>query len=447
MTKKLLTLLITMMLSISSFASTDLIDVGLSTINLDLPEGVPLSGFGQPSRRMKGGMDIKNKYPYCFFFKPNEGVLDPVNVRTMALRKDGKLVVFISMDVVGITNDFVKVLVKRLKDYGITRDNLNLSGTHTHAGPGALSHSFVLGLIAADIFNQKLFNHVMLKVEQSVIKAILNLEPAYLYDLTYKTAGLQKNRRGHPGHFDPNARLLLAKNIKGDWLGGIFNYAIHGTFYGGSNLKLSADAPGAMVNALENQFNTLNLFSNSKPTILFINGAEGDVAPHRVGGRNNIAAMGTSISSQTMENLPNARPVLNPKIKFNQEKVFVGIPRLNIKKCIDSPKFSKLIPGFLKLPLIKLFPMKTVLSTVTIGDLTMMTWPGEPTTTVGYQLADMAIKAGHKRPWLLGLTNDHLSYFTTKAEQKEGGYEACSSFYGHKGTKRIIKKYSKMLTK
>ena len=447
MTIKIITILCTYMLSFSTFASTDLIDVGLSTIDLDLPEGVPLSGFGQPSRRMKGGMDIKNKYPYCFFFKPNEGVLDPVQVKTMALRKDGKLVVFISMDVVGITNDFVKVLVKRLKHYGITRDNLNLSGTHTHAGPGALSHSFILGIIAADIFNQKLFDHVIAKVEKSVINAILNFEPAYLYDLTYKTAGLQKNRRKNAGHFDPHARILLAKNIQGDWLGGILNYAIHGTYYGGSNMKLSADVPGALSNGLEKQFHSLNMLKKNRPTFLFINGAEGDVAPKRIGGRNNITAMGNSISTQTMNNLDKARPILNPQISFKQEKVFVGIPRLTIKKCIDSPKFSRFIPGVLKIPLIKAFPMKTVLSTIKIGDLTMLTWPGEPTTSVGYQLRDAVIKTGNKRPWLLGLTNDHLSYFTTKKEYKEGGYEACSSFYGHRGTKRIIKKYVKMLTK
>jgi neutral ceramidase len=445
MITKLIAILFTFV-SLSTFASSDLIDVGLSTVNLDLPKGVPLAGYGQPARRIKGGMDIKNKYPYCFFFRPNEGVLDAINARTMVLRKDGKLVVFISLDVVGITTDFVQSLAKRLKDYGITRDNLNLSGTHTHAGPGAISHSFILGVIAADIFNQKVFDHVIAKVEQSVVKAILNLEPAYLYDLTYKTKGLQRNRRKKPGHFDSNARLLLAKNIKGDWLGGIFNFAIHGTSLGGSNLKLSGDIPGAMVNSLEKNFQALNMLTEKLPTILFINGAEGDVSPKR-GGHDQMSTLSDSISLQTMNNLYKARPVLNPVISFKRKKVFVGIPKISLSNCIDHPKIRKFIPRFLKIPLIKLLPMKTSLSTITIGDLTMMTWPGEPTTSVGFQLADVAIKAGHNNPWLFGLTNDHLSYFTTKEEYRSGSYESCSSFYGNKGTNRILKKFSKMLAK
>ena len=453
MTVKIISVLFALLINIctnNSYASnttSDLIDVGLSTVNLDLPKGVPLGGFGQSIRRVEGGIDLKNKYPYCYFFKPNEGVLDPVHVRTMALRKDGKLIVFISMDVVGITRDFVSALVKRLKDYGITNDNLNFSATHTHAGPGALSHRFLLGVMAADIFNKKVFNHVMQKVEQSVIKAILNLEPSYLYDLTYKTIGLQRNRQKRTGHFDPNARLLLAKNIKGDWLGGIINYAIHGTFYLGKNLKLSADVPGAMVHALENEFNSLNMLTKVKPTFLFINGAEGDVAPKRIGGRGNIAAMGNSITQQTRQHMNQIRPILNPKISFKRKKVFVGVPRLNLKNCFTSPKINKFLPKFLNIPLFKAFPMTSYLSTVTIGDLTMMTWPGEPTTSMGYKLQDIAIKAGHLNPWVFGLSNDHLSYFTTKKEYTSGNYESCSSFYGYKGGKRILKKFSTMLAK
>jgi neutral ceramidase len=446
MITKIITALCMFLLSISIFASSDLIDVGFSTVNLDLPKGVPLAGFGQMERRVKGGIDLKNKYPYCYFFKPNEGVLDPVHVRSMALRKDGKLTVFVSMDIVGITKDFVTSLIKRLKDYGITKDNLSFSATHTHSGPGALSHRFILGLLAADIYNKKVFNHVIQKVEQSVIKAILNFEPAYLYDLKFKTTDLQRNRQNKPGHYDPHARFLLAKNIKGDWMGGILNYAIHGTFYLGNNVKLSADAPGALIHALENQFKSLNMFSDVKPTFLFINGAEGDVAPRRIGGRNNIAAMGTSISIQTMNHLDQIRPILNPQIKFKSKKIFVGIPRLNLKHCIGSPKYNRFIPKFVNIPLIKIFPMKSVLSTVSIGDVTMLTWPGEPTTSIGYQLRDIAKKAGRNNTWVLGLTNDHLSYFTTEKEYKSGKYESCHSFYGYKGAKRILKKYAKMLS-
>ena len=424
--------------------TSDSVSIGLSTTDLEPLAGTPLAGFGSPKRRVKGFIDLKGKHPYSFFFAPSKGQLDPIYTRAMVVRKNNKLVVFVSADFTGITSDFVNELAKRLKPYGVTRDNLFVSGTHTHSGPGALSKRFALAILAADLFNKKVFNHIMGRVVSNVEKAFSLVQPAYLYDLTYKTINLQKNRRERPGHFDSNARLLLAKNLQGDWLGGILNYAIHGTALGGSNLHFSGDVPGAIVSTLEIEMSKLNLLTDKLPTVLFINGAEGDVAPIR-GGLEGMKEISTSFAAQTLAVLDKARPVLNPIISYQTKRIWVGFPKVNIKACIDDKKLRKFISKFLSVPLVPLMPMKASISQVNIGDLTFLTWPGEPTTDIGYQLQQLAKDSGREYPWVLGLTNDYLAYFTTKEEFKNGGYEACSSLYSYRGGRRILKNYKKIL--
>lgn len=442
--KKHLLLALFLLIPVQVFALEDMAEIGLSTTHLDLPVGVPLAGYGSPKRRVKGLMDLKGKHPYTFFFAPSEGKMDPIKTRAMVIRKNGKMVVFVSADFTGITSDFVKALAERLKPFGVSRENLIVSGTHTHSGPGAMSKRFALAILAADLFNKKVFNHVMEKIVHNVMQAIYTMKPGHLYDLTFPTKNLQRNRRERPGHFDSHARILLAKDQQGEWLGGMLNYAIHGTALGGSNKLLSADVPGAIVNQLEDDFQNLNLFGAKKPTFLFVNGAEGDVAPIQ-GGQEGMKMIGESFSEQALEHLPLARPILNPVVNFKSKNVFLGFPKFNIRACVESPKIRKFIAKFLAVPLGTLMPLKSRLTSVQVGDITMMTWPGEPTTDLGLRLQGLAKSKGHAHPWVLGLTNDYTAYYTTKKEFNHGGYEACSSLYSYRGGRRILKGYKKLL--
>jgi hypothetical protein len=89
---------------------------------------------------------------------------------------------------------------------------------------------------------------------------------------------------------------------------------------------------------------------------------------------------------------------------------------------------------------------KAKIWTVRIGHVVMMTWPGEPTTSLGLALKDFAYKVGAKKAWVLGLTNDHLSYFTTPEEYAEGGYEACMTFFGRNSSVNILEAHQLLLS-
>ena len=44
---------------------------------------------------------------------------------------------------------------------------------------------------------------------------------------------------------------------------------------------------------------------------------------------------------------------------------------------------------------------------------------------------------GFADSWILGLTNDYQSYFTTETEYNERAYDSCSSLFRWKGAQRI----------
>ena len=77
------------------------------------------------------------------------------------------------------------------------------------------------------------------------------------------------------------------------------NFVVHGTALNAHNLELSADVPGGIERALEQQLHA---------PVLFINGAEGDVSPAE-GGYEGIANLSHSFGKQASHVLANAKPM------------------------------------------------------------------------------------------------------------------------------------------
>jgi hypothetical protein len=126
-----------------------------------------------------------------------------------------------------------------------------------------------------------------------------------------------------------------------------------------------------------------------------------------------------------------------------KKKIFVGIPTLQLHDCQDG--FLGKLPNWIKPSISPLLPAFSYISKIMVGDITYLTWPGEASTQLGFDLQAEAAKRGAKDPIVLGLVNDYMTYFTTKSEYSEKEYDSCSSFYGWKGGKRIIDSHKKWL--
>ena len=84
------------------------------------------------------------------------------------------------------------------------------------------------------------------------------------------------------------------------------------------------------------------------------------------------------------------------------------------------------------------FRDKVEIWSISLAGIRFMTIPGEATTDVGLELRAAAQQIGISSVWILGLTNDHVGYFTSRADWKLAEYESSGSVYGAYGSRRLV---------
>jgi hypothetical protein len=423
--------------------TNNVLEVGLASVDITPEIGVPLAGFGGAKRRIIP-VDLFRHYPYATYLKPSTGILDPIRAKAMILRRGEKKHLFLSLDIVAVTARIVQDILKKIENLNFTADEVFISSTHTHCGPGTLSRNRIWQLLATDRFQEKIYLRFLDGIKTAVEGAHSALIRAQLFAGSFRAQGWQRNRSGRKGQFDPEVNLLLAKSINNFWLGGLINLGIHATALGMDNLKFSADIPGQMENALSDILQAENENSGiSNIVTLFLNGAEGDVSPNSggVAGMNKIRK---EFADQAKYALDNLRPI-SPVWEVSSTEVQLGKASLRLKNFVNQSEWRWLVPKWLQIPLSGSLPQTTTIWNLRLDDLIFLTWPGEPTAALGLELKHLAHQAGFRQPWILGLTNDYLAYFTTPSEYQQLGYEAYNSLYGSEGGNRIVEAYQSLL--
>ena len=409
-----------------SSSQTDL-RVGVAAVDIALRSGVPLAGYGSAARRT---FPYIHRYEYAKFFKPSTSTHDPVRAKAMVLVRGEQKLLFISVDIAGLTSEMYEDLLTRLAPLGYRRDQTFVAATHTHSGPGTLSKRWLWQLLASDRFQDKVYVGVLDAIVRSVKAAEQTARPAQLVATSFPAQGMQRNRRHRDGWFDPTTNLLLAKSSSGEWIGALLNFAVHGTALNAHNLELSADLPGAIERELQDKLHA---------PVLFINGAEGDVSPAE-GGFQGIQNLSRSFAQQAMSAIARAKPV-QPVWTVRTSTVQLGDPVVTIGACL-SASWHRRIGNWIVLGLGDSVPHSITISYLQLGDVRMLAWPGEPTTTLGFDLKRAAPGA-----WVLGLTNGYQGYFTSPGEFAEGRYEACSSLYGPQSGEQVVNAFTDLVQK
>lgn len=406
--------------------------VGIVTndVTPDISEKIPLGGYGGIIRR---------NWPFHFYekpifrmFKPATGKLDPIKVKAMYLESNNKKLLFVGLDIVGVTKDIYQVIVDKVSDFGISKDQIFVSGTHSHSAPGALSKNPFWQVIAMDRFQKKYYEFYVENIIKTIKQAIDQSEGAELYKLSFETNNLINNRRGNDRPLNHQANLMLAKStLNNTWIGGIVNFAVHGTSLGEENLFFSSDVPGAIERELSFKLKEENgyVLTSQIPEMIFVNGAEGDVSPGL-----NYLQLGKEFAAQAMENFSKIEP-LEADWEIQTKEINLGKPRVNLSKCVE----EKWMPKNVNMGIKKFISPLAQISKIKFGNLWLATWPGEATTELGNKLIAQTLAQGASQVWIWGLTNDHLSYFLTPEEYEKGGYESCSTFFGSTGGMDVLK--------
>jgi hypothetical protein len=258
------------------------------------------------------------------------------------------------------------------------------------------------------------------KLIRGIKEAQTRLVPARL-GIASSTAAANVNRRERRangrtvlgvnpnGPVDRQLGVLRIQRRDGKLIGLIANYAIHGTALGGGNRLISGDVPGLAAQYVER--------STGVP-LLFVNGAEGNVAPlHSVGSniedprlKQYDALLGEPILAANA-----ALEETTANVTLRVAKTFVETPR---KDGLGWPEtladYSSLSPD--GTPLVRV----PVYSLTINRDTVIWAAPLELFSEVSLNVRR---SSPFNRTFYFGLTNGSLLYLTTKAAFAEGGYE------------------------
>ncbi len=202
----------------------------------------------------------------------SSGTHDPLYSKALMLEQGGRRFALVCSDLLAMDPDLAGSVARGAAALGIQPDDLFLSATHTHAGPGGFFSPDPRFGDLLSVFFGPLDPAIRAAVEGSVLDALTeaakDLLPCTLSAAAQKNDGIgtDRNQPELPG--DPLLTLLRFARTDGV-CALLYNTACHPTVLSGANTLVSADYPGATAAALK---------ENGVDFALFLNGSAGDVS-------------------------------------------------------------------------------------------------------------------------------------------------------------------------
>jgi neutral ceramidase len=233
-----------------------------------------------------------------------EGIHFRQRARAFVIDDGIKHVAFVSMDM-GMGSDIltkrvVEELQGRLGDGVYTYDNVCLSGTHTHSGPGGFLQ-YVMVEIPTLGFVEETMKPLVAGIVSAIMKAHKSLQPGTIKMANGKLFGSNINRSptsyllnpqaerdeyADEGDTDKNMLLLRFDSADGKPLGMLNWFAVHGTSMNNTNHLLSGDNRGYASYLFERHMNGKEVPTGQGEFVAaFASTNLGDVSPNTNGAR------------------------------------------------------------------------------------------------------------------------------------------------------------------
>ncbi|ATB33737.1 neutral/alkaline ceramidase [Melittangium boletus] len=220
---------------------------------------------------------------------------------------NGKRAVFVNADLGQIFQGVKQQVVEKLRArYGTlySDENVLVSATHTHSGPGGFSHYALYNLTILG-FDQQNFDAIVEGIYQSIVRAHDNLAPGSirvasgdLFDASLNRSpeaylrNPASERAQYAADRDTRMTLLRLQADDGREVGLINWFAVHGTSLGNDNRLIHGDNKGYAAWLFEKAKGT-NYTAARTFVAAFAQGNEGDVTPNILGGTNGGGANDT----------------------------------------------------------------------------------------------------------------------------------------------------------
>lgn len=404
----------------------DCVTAGAAAVDLRIPAGTPLAGYGSLARRLVVP-DVLDRQPHAFWFKPHEGQLDPLRARAVVLEGGGRRIVWIAADLVAVDRLLTATVGERLAAGGLGPADVVVSASHTHSGPGAFLHASLLGAVSVDREDPDVRQAVIAALVDAGLQAYRARVPARVGAAVRTGPDLTVGRIGLP--VDRDLAVVRIESESGRPIAVLWNYAIHGTMLGARNLRFSGDVTGLASLALERAL--------AVPA-LFVNGAVGDVSPRRH-GLEPMRAAAAELADAVQRVWREAEPSARVPLRLRRARVALPGPSLSLRNCV-----AGWIPSGLTLPLGWALPRETEIVAGAFGDTAWVAVPGELQSALGRDVKERS-GAPWRRILVAGLSNDYLGYFVTPADYQRPTYVTCVSLYGPTAGERLARAAAEIL--
>jgi neutral/alkaline ceramidase-like enzyme len=343
------------------------------------------------------------------FRKHSKGVLDDIYARVLYLDSGHQAVVLVSLDFIGLMNPRVERIRARVSHEH--PEQIIIASTHNHSGPDTegLWGPALFGLlpIRSGIDRQYL-DWVERRVARAILRAIATARPARLYlGRTLAPEGLAKNMR-EPKDVPREMTILRVAAKDGFTIGTIVNYANHAEALQDTNRYMSADFPGALCREVDLALGGVTLFfSGPAGGMLEPNNEPEDPEPERIAFKDRLG--GALAEKVILQAVGGMQEIGQPTIRLFNHRFELPI------------NAEGLVALAMKLNLLEPRPIKdnhltTEASLLDLGQLQLITIPGEITPEVGRMISD-ELSAPYKMIVTLG--SDHLAYMISDRQWQD----------------------------
>ncbi|XP_005385955.1 PREDICTED: neutral ceramidase [Chinchilla lanigera] len=207
-------------------------------------------------------------------------------------------VAFVSIDIGMVSQRLRLEVMDRLQNkYGslYRRDNVILSGTHTHSGPGGF-FQYTLFVLASEGFNNRSFEYMVSGIMKSIDIAHQNMKPGKIFINKGNVIGVQINRsptsylqnpQSERARYSSNTEremvVLRMVDLNGAEMGFISWFSIHPVSMNNTNHLVNSDNVGYASYLFEQEKNRGYLPGQGPFVAAFASSALGDVSPNILG--------------------------------------------------------------------------------------------------------------------------------------------------------------------
>jgi dienelactone hydrolase len=357
------------------------------------------------------------------FGKYAEGVHDPIFARALVIQRGDAKVAIVALDAIGVPGELKDAAMKQIADLGFAPEAVVIGASHSHCAPECLNPQGDLIPRALGYFHKDFFDWMAERIATAIRQANANLQDCALSVGSAQLEGLNTNRRDGETTVDREMTVLKVQGKAGT-IAALVNWTAHATIMGPETLLVSGEWPGEMARTVEKAL--------PGAVAVYLNGAEGDqtTAGGLGQGFERVNRYGQRMAQEALTLLKSARPMDDPVLAVSGD--LVKLPPYKVSPAFEETTGkeyhldAKTVESFAAL----LLPSKAPVAAVRIGDLVLLTVPGEMTSQIGMPLKERVRTMGAKHPIIAGLANAGIFYIVSAAQYRAGGYETATSFYG-----------------